>query len=229
MFNPNAVTENPTGKEKPFSGNRNSELQLELASKVSKIVSISLKNLRNYWSKNGGRNFLLTKEKGPQSRKYLGATTTGLGRRGCSIHTTGRVIDSWNQSFAFLQNDGSASVSHESTFCRSWFSILNTFSRFFHDFSARWCRCRCNCCGWGAAGSGEFSPFAFSRERRSCEFLGGVDLGKSFRIILKAPKKTHLSFFELNSLWPWDRTRSRRPLKMWCGVLCRIFKWMRKR
>ena len=48
MFNPNAVTENPTGKEKPFSGNRNSELQLELASKVSKIVSISLKNLRNY-------------------------------------------------------------------------------------------------------------------------------------------------------------------------------------
>ncbi len=162
----------------------------------------------------------LTEEKGPQSRKYLGVTTTGLGRRSCSIHPTGRVIDSWYQSFAFLQKDGSVSVLQMLIFYSQFSIHFHSVSHFFSlgGSAVRWCRCRC---GWGAAGSGEFSPFAFSRERRDCELLGGVDLWELFG----APKKHQIFVgFEFSV-----RTRSMRPYVRTCGVLCRIVKWMRKR
>lgn len=236
MFNPNAVTENlhpvgtehPTAKAKPFSGKRNSELQLELALKVSKSVSISIKTSEIidqrmvvaifFWPRKRAHNLESTWELPPQDWAEEAVASTQLAE--LLIPGTSRL-----HSFKMTE----APRFHANLlFADVDFLFSIHFHDFFHDFSARWCRWSCNCCGWGAAGSGEFSPFAFSRERRGCEFLGGVDLGKSFRIILKAPKKTHI-FLELNSLWPWDRTRSRRPLNMWCGVLCRIFKWMRKR
>lgn len=201
MFNPNAVTENlhPVDR-KPYWESKTvfREQKLGAAAGVG-IESFKnclnfYKNLRNYWSKNGGsgRNFFW-----PRKRAHNLESTWELPPQDwaeeavASTQLAELLIPGTSRLHSFKMTE--APRFHANLlFADVDFLFSIHFHDFFHDFSARWCRWSCNCCGWGAAGSGEFSPFAFSRERRGCEFLGGVDLGKSFRIILKAPKKKHI-------------------------------------